>query len=157
MLTCWCCSKYPHHRHFLHVALPEFRIADVQVFNGTCQVVVCGDDSYSKHDCRVRQISQKTLAARSPQDAGTTVASRYQPKTAAVTAVTQRQRGGKAQLCPMEEGKKEERDKTRTEIPVGYNASRGAVAVNVQLQPRRAKLDGGGLLTGAPQLSASCF
>lgn len=80
------------------------------------------------------------------------MASRYQPKTAAVTAVTQRQSGGKAQLCPMEEGKK-----TRTKIPVGYNASRGAVAVNVQLQPRGAKLDGGGLLTGAPQLSASCF
>lgn len=80
------------------------------------------------------------------------MANRYQPTTAAVTAVTQRQSGGKAQLCPMEEGKKEEREKTRTEIPVGYNASRGAVAVNAQLQPRRAKLDGGG-----PQLSASCF
>lgn len=53
-LTCWCCSKYPHNRHFLHVALPEFRIADVQVFNGTCKVVVCGDDSHGKHDCRVR-------------------------------------------------------------------------------------------------------
>lgn len=84
-LTCGCCSKYPHHRHFLHVALPEFRVADVQVFNGTCQIEVCGDDPHGKHDCRVRQRganrqkSQKTTV-RSPYDARTSAASRDQPR-----------------------------------------------------------------------------
>lgn len=67
-LTCGCCTKYSHYRHFLHVALPELRVADVQGFYGTCKIVVCGDDADGKHDCcvvRDRLKSQGTTA-RSP-------------------------------------------------------------------------------------------
>lgn len=54
LLTCGCCSKYPHHRHSPHVALPEFRVAHVQLLDGTCQIVVRGDDPHGEHDCRRR-------------------------------------------------------------------------------------------------------
>lgn len=53
-LTCWGRSKYPYHWHLLHVALPEFRVAHVQVFNWVCQVVVSRDDPHGEHDCRHR-------------------------------------------------------------------------------------------------------
>lgn len=53
-LTCWGRSKYPYHRHLLHVALPEFRVAHVQVCDRTCQVVVSRDDPHGEHDCRHR-------------------------------------------------------------------------------------------------------
>ena len=51
--TCWCCPENSNHWYFLHVTFSEFVVTDVQVFEGTCKVVVSGDDADSKHDCCV--------------------------------------------------------------------------------------------------------
>lgn len=63
-LTCWGRSKYPYHWHLLHVALPEFRVAHVQVFNWVCQVVVSRDDPQGEHDCRHRCWQKKQKAKK---------------------------------------------------------------------------------------------
>lgn len=62
-------------------------------------------------------------------------------KVGAVTAEKQRRSGGEARLCPMK------KEKARTKIPAG----------EIQLQPRRAPLNGGGVHSDAPLLlSAPC-
>lgn len=53
LLTRGCCSKYPHYRYFPYFALPEVRVANIQVLDGFCQVIVGGNNADSEHDCRV--------------------------------------------------------------------------------------------------------
>ncbi len=47
-------------------------------------------------------------------------------------------------------------EKNANKDPRGFSAPRGAAAAEVQLRPGRAKLDGGGQLSDAPQPSGPC-
>lgn len=108
LLTCGCCSKYPHHRHPPHVALPEFRVAHVQLLDGTCQIVVRGDDPHGEHDCHRRRLP---LESRQPTqhprnyrresvECGQVAGQHIPAKGGAVTAAKERQ-SARVWFCPI--------------------------------------------------------